>query len=99
MRDDGWCDDPSDSKYNKKVKMPYDARCERLWREDSLYDLVVIIGYNDKPVIANKGSAIFLHVAPENYAPTQGCVAISLNNLIELLENITQKAKLSIKSY
>ncbi len=83
--DDGWCDDPADPNYNRLVRLPYPGRHERLWRDDHVYDLVVPIGYNDDPVRAGRGSAIFLHVARPDYAPTEGCVALALDDLRELL--------------
>ena len=83
--EDGWCDDPKDRAYNQPVKLPYRARCERLWRDDHLYDVVVVLGYNDDPIVAGRGSAIFLHVAREAYAPTEGCIALALNDLLNLL--------------
>ena len=61
--DDGWCDAPDDPNYNRLVKLPYPASAEHMWREDHLYDLVAVLGYNDDPVVPGKGSAIFLHVA------------------------------------
>jgi len=82
---DGWCDDPADASYNRPVILPYKARAETLWREDGLYDLVVPLGYNDDPVAPGKGSAIFLHVAAPRYAPTEGCVALSRADLLEVL--------------
>jgi L,D-peptidoglycan transpeptidase YkuD (ErfK/YbiS/YcfS/YnhG family) len=83
---DGWCDDPGDAAYNRPVALPYEARTERLWREDGLYDLVVPLGYNDDPVAPGKGSAIFLHVARGDYGPTEGCVALSRADLLAVLE-------------
>jgi L,D-peptidoglycan transpeptidase YkuD (ErfK/YbiS/YcfS/YnhG family) len=83
--DDGWCDDPADALYNRPVRLPYPSRCERMWREDRLYDLVVIIGHNDDPVIPGGGSAIFLHVAGTAYPPTEGCVALALPDLARLV--------------
>lgn len=74
--DDGWCDAAHDPNYNRPVKLPYRTSAERMWRQDRLYDLVAVIGYNDDPVVAAKGSAIFLHLARPDYAPTQGCVAL-----------------------
>ena len=88
MKDDGWCDDPKDRNYNKHIKLPYPASAENLWREDNLYDIIVELGYNDDPPIPGKGSAIFMHVARENYSPTDGCIALNLNNLLEILKNI-----------
>ena len=83
--EDGWCDDPADPQYNKPVTLPYAASHERLWREDHLYDIVVVLGYNDAPPVAGKGSAIFMHVARPGYAPTEGCVALALPDLKAVL--------------
>ncbi|MDE2227613.1 MAG: L,D-transpeptidase family protein [Alphaproteobacteria bacterium] len=82
---DGWCDDPAAAAYNRPVTLPYRARAEPLWRADRLYDLVVVLGYNDDPVIAGAGSAIFLHVASPDYAPTEGCVALAPDDLRRVL--------------
>jgi L,D-peptidoglycan transpeptidase YkuD (ErfK/YbiS/YcfS/YnhG family) len=82
---DGWCDDPRDSRYNQLVRLPCDAGHERLWRDDGLYDLLAVIGYNDDPIEAGLGSAIFLHVARPDYRPTEGCVALALQDLSALL--------------
>ncbi|MBK1671198.1 hypothetical protein CKO28_24655 [Rhodovibrio sodomensis] len=76
--DDGWCDDPGDpANYNRPVTRPYPGRHETLWRDDRLYDLLVVLGFNDAPPVAGAGSAIFLHVAAPDFAPTQGCVAVA----------------------
>lgn len=83
--DDGWCDDPVDAAYNRPVKLPYRARAEQLWRDDRLYDLLVVLGHNDDPAIAGAGSAIFLHVASADYAPTEGCVALAPDDLRRIL--------------
>ncbi len=82
---EGWCDEPSDPGYNRRVLLPYRAHSEKLWREDGLYDLVVPLGYNDDPVMPGRGSAIFLHLAREDFAPTEGCVALSLADLLLVL--------------
>jgi len=84
-REDGWCDAASDPAYNRPVTLPYPASTERLWRDDDLYDLVVVLGFNDDPVLPGRGSAIFLHVARDGYAPTEGCVALSRSDLEQLL--------------
>ena len=60
---DGWCDAPRDRNYNRPVRHPYPASAEHMWRRDGLYDIVVVLGYNDRPRIAGRGSAVFLHVA------------------------------------
>ena len=82
---DGWCDTPGDALYNRAVRLPYPTRAERLWREDACYDLLAVIGFNDDPVKEAAGSAIFLHVAQPDYAPTEGCVALALADLHDVL--------------
>jgi L,D-peptidoglycan transpeptidase YkuD (ErfK/YbiS/YcfS/YnhG family) len=82
---DGWCDAPDDPRYNQPVALPYGASHERLWREDHVYDVVVVLGYNDAPAVPGKGSAIFMHVARPGYAPTEGCIALSLQDLEAVL--------------
>ena len=74
----GWCDEPSDPAYNCLVELPYSANAEHLWRDDPLYDIIVVLGHNDEPVIPGNGSAIFFHIAGDGYPATEGCVAISL---------------------
>ena len=88
LPEDGWCDEPSDANYNKLVRIPYEASCEKLWREDGLYDIVVVLGHNDRPVIPNRGSAIFLHCAKPDYSATAGCIALLRNDLLNVLELI-----------
>jgi L,D-peptidoglycan transpeptidase YkuD (ErfK/YbiS/YcfS/YnhG family) len=83
--DQGWCDDPADALYNRPVRRPYVARHEALWRADEVYDLVLVLGYNDDPVRPGLGSAVFLHVARPDYAATQGCVALAKGDLLTLL--------------
>lgn len=83
--DDGWCDDPADPAYNRPVKLPYPASAEAMWRQDGLYDIVVILGHNDDPPVPGKGSAIFLHCARPDYGPTQGCVALARADLEAVL--------------
>jgi L,D-peptidoglycan transpeptidase YkuD (ErfK/YbiS/YcfS/YnhG family) len=84
-REDGWCDAPPDPAYNRPVTLPYPASAERMWRDDDLYDLVVVLGHNDDPVIPGAGSAIFLHLAKPDYSPTEGCVALARADLEALL--------------
>ncbi|MGF1631928.1 MAG: L,D-transpeptidase [Kiloniellaceae bacterium] len=83
---DGWCDDPADPAYNRPVRLPYAASHERLTRHDHLYDVVVVLGHNDDPVVPGAGSAVFLHVARDDYGPTEGCVALALPDLLEVLK-------------
>ena len=84
-KDDGWCDDPADAAYNQPVRLPYGASAESLWRDDGIYDIVVILGHNDDPPVPGLGSAIFLHLSRPGYSPTQGCVAVARADLEELL--------------
>ena len=83
--DDGWCDEPNDPAYNRPVKHPYPASAERLWREDGVYDLIVVLGHNDDPVRPGAGSAIFMHLARPDFTPTEGCVALARAALEALL--------------
>ena len=83
--DDGWCDAPDDPAYNRPVKRPYPASHEALWREDGLYDLIVVLGHNDDPPAPGLGSAIFLHLAKPDYAPTEGCIALARPDLEAVL--------------
>ncbi len=83
--EDGWCDDPGDVAYNRMVRLPYAGRHEELWRRDGLYDVICVLGWNDQPVKRGDGSAIFLHVATADYAPTEGCLAVSQADLTRLL--------------
>lgn len=83
---DGWSDDPADPLYNRPVTRPHPYSHESLWRDDGLYDIIVVIGHNDDPVVPGRGSAVFIHVATPDYAPTEGCIALAVEDLLELLE-------------
>ena len=97
----GWCDDPLHPDYNRQVPLPHPASCESLWREDGIYDLIVVLGYNDDPVIPRRGSAIFLHLARPDFSPTQGCVALNHADLLTLLSKakLGDKMVISAKTY
>jgi L,D-peptidoglycan transpeptidase YkuD (ErfK/YbiS/YcfS/YnhG family) len=84
-RDDGWCDDPADRRYNRPVRLPYAASHERLWRDDHLYDVLVILNYNLARPVRGRGSAIFLHLTAAGLAPTAGCVAVGVEAIRRLL--------------
>ena len=92
----GWCDDPKSRFYNKLVKLPNKFGNEKLYRKDNIYDIVIVLNYNMHPIIKNKGSAIFIHVAKKNYKPTAGCVALKKKDLIKLLKYINKKTKICI---
>ncbi len=92
----GWCDAPSDRNYNRPVGLPYRASAERMWREDDLYDAVLVLDYNITPRVRGAGSAIFLHIARPDYAPTEGCVAISKRDMRMLLSKLRSSTRLVI---
>lgn len=82
---DGWCDDPNDQAYNQPVTLPYAASHEALWRDDGLYDIIGVLDWNLNPATSGRGSAIFLHIATPDYAPTAGCVALNQPDILKLL--------------
>ena len=92
----GWCDDPRSATYNKLINLPNKYSYERLYRKDNIYDLIIVLNYNMSPVIKNKGSAIFIHIANNNYNPTRGCVALSKIDLLKILNNINKRTKIKI---
>ena len=92
----GWCDDSSSKYYNKLVKFPFKKSAEKLWLKKGIYDVFIVIDYNLDPVVKNKGSAIFLHIAKKNYLRTKGCVAISKKDILFLISKINKKTKIKI---
>ncbi len=98
-KNDGWCDDPKDPRYNNHIRLPYQASHEELWREDDVYDVVVVTTHNSMPVIPNNGSAIFIHVAREDYTPTEGCIALAKDDLLEILKNIVPSSQIIIPNF
>lgn len=97
LRDnDGWCDDPADTLYNRPVSLPYPASAESMWRSDRLYDIVVVLGHNDNPVMPGLGSAIFMHLIDPRGGPTAGCIALELDDLKRLLSRCGQATRIAI---
>lgn len=92
----GWCDDADHSKYNQLVSLPFASSHEKMWRDDALYDAVLVIGHNDDPVVPGLGSAIFVHVAKPGYVPTEGCVALEKTTLLKLLLQVRVGDKIQI---
>jgi L,D-peptidoglycan transpeptidase YkuD (ErfK/YbiS/YcfS/YnhG family) len=88
--DDGWCEDPADRSYNRLVKLSPRSGADRLTRDDNLYDLILILGHNDRPRVKGRGSAIFVHLARPGYAPTAGCIALSRHDLLMLLAELSR---------
>jgi L,D-peptidoglycan transpeptidase YkuD (ErfK/YbiS/YcfS/YnhG family) len=79
--DDGWCDAPDHAAYNQPVTLPHPASCERMWRGDDAYDLVVVLGHNDEPAVPQMGSAIFIHLQQPDGRATQGCLALGREDM------------------
>ncbi len=96
-RDMGWCDDPDHPCYNRPVRLPFPASHEHLWREDHLYDIVVVLDYNLRPVIRSRGSAVFFHLARPGYRPTEGCVAVSERDMRRILRRCGPDTILSVE--
>jgi L,D-peptidoglycan transpeptidase YkuD (ErfK/YbiS/YcfS/YnhG family) len=92
----GWCDDPKSKKYNQLIKLPSKDRNEKLFRNDRIYDLILVLNYNMNPIIKNKGSAIFIHIAKNNYTKTKGCIALKKKDLIQIISKIKRDTKIII---
>ena len=93
----GWCDDPKSEKYNQLIKLPNKYSHEKLYKKNNTYDLLLVLDYNMKPIVKNKGSAIFIHVAKRNYRPTAGCIALKKKDLLKLTKIIKLSTKILIK--
>ena len=92
----GWCDDPKSNHYNKLVKLPFDYKHEKLYKNENIYDIILVLNYNMNPIKKNQGSAIFIHVAKNNFKRTKGCVAIKKISLIKLIKKINPYTKVKI---
>jgi len=95
---DGWVDDPADGNYNRLVTLPYPADAEAMWLADAVYDVVVVIGFNMKPVVAGAGSAIFLHIARPDFSATAGCVAVDQATLLKLMPLLGPASTITIRA-
>ncbi|MBO0734037.1 MAG: L,D-transpeptidase family protein [Methylocapsa sp.] len=93
---DAWCDDPGSANYNRRIRLPSRAGHEKLWREDRLYDLIAVLDYNIRPRRKPRGSAIFLHCTRPGFAPTEGCLALPIDNLRRLLPRLSRNVVLII---
>jgi len=92
----GWCDDPRSKYYNKLIRFPFRFSAEKLYIKKNIYDVILVLDYNFRPVVKYKGSAIFIHIASKNYSPTKGCVAISKRDIMNLISLMSKKSKLTI---
>jgi L,D-peptidoglycan transpeptidase YkuD (ErfK/YbiS/YcfS/YnhG family) len=94
--EDAWCEDPNDRHYNRPIRLTREATGDRLTRKDHLYDFIVEIDHNSKPRVAGRGSAVFLHLARENFGPTAGCVSMTPSAMLHLLRRLGPKTRIVI---
>ena len=94
----GWCNDSRSKNYNKLIKLPFAYSYEKLYKKENIYDIILVLNYNMDPIIKNKGSAIFLHIAKKNYKKTEGCVALKKKDLLEILKELKKKTKIKIEN-
>ena len=92
----GWCDDPRSRNYNKLIKLPSIYRHEKLFKKENIYDIILVLNYNMRPIKKNKGSAIFIHVAKKNYKKTEGCIAIKKLHLLKIVKEMKINTKIFI---
>jgi L,D-peptidoglycan transpeptidase YkuD (ErfK/YbiS/YcfS/YnhG family) len=95
--EDAWCEDPQSRHYNQPVRRQRDQAGDRLRRDDHLYDFIVEIDHNSSPRVAGRGSAVFLHLARENFGPTAGCVSMTRSAMLRLLERLGPRTKILIE--
>ena len=93
---DGWSDGVDDPEYNRPVSHPHRFSAERLWREDPVYDVIVVLGHNSAPIVPNAGSAIFWHLNRPDWKPTEGCIAIERDAMLTLLPRLTSGMQMEI---
>jgi L,D-peptidoglycan transpeptidase YkuD (ErfK/YbiS/YcfS/YnhG family) len=94
---DGWCEDPTDRRYNQAIRLQHCNAGDRLWRTDHLYDLIIEIDHNTRPRIAGRGSAVFVHLARPGFAPTAGCIALMPGSLRRLLAQLHPRTSIKIE--
>ena len=96
-KDMGWCDDPKSKSYNKLINLPFNYNYEKLFKRENVYDVILVLDYNMRPIKKNKGSAIFIHVAKKNYNKTQGCIAIKKKELLKIAKEIKTNTRVKIE--
>jgi L,D-peptidoglycan transpeptidase YkuD (ErfK/YbiS/YcfS/YnhG family) len=96
-RDDAWCEDATDRRYNRPIRLSPQAPGDRLWRDDHLYDLIIELDHNTRPRIANRGSAVFIHFARPGLLPTAGCVALRAQDFRSLLARLRKNSWIDIR--
>jgi len=94
----GWCDDPKSKDYNKLIKLPTNYKYEKLYRKENVYDLILVLNFNMRPIVKKKGSAIFIHIAKKNYKKTEGCIAINKISLLKIIKKLKNNTKVLIEN-
>ena len=94
----GWCDDPNSKNYNKLIRLPSVCKHEKLHKKENVYDIIIVLNYNMNPVVKNKGSAIFIHVAKKNYKKTEGCIAVKKVHLLKIVKEMKINTKVFIEN-
>ena len=92
----GWCDDVNSKQYNKLINLPFEHKYEKLHKKENVYDIIIVLNYNMSPIVKNKGSAIFIHVAKKNYEKTEGCIAIKKAHLLQIIKNLNRNTVVTI---
>ena len=92
----GWCDDPKSKNYNKLIKFPFSYSAEKLYLQKNIYDLILVLNFNIKPIKKGLGSALFLHISDRNFNPTKGCIAVKKKDFFKILKKITKKTNFII---
>jgi L,D-peptidoglycan transpeptidase YkuD (ErfK/YbiS/YcfS/YnhG family) len=95
--EDAWCEDPDSRHYNQPLRLDHDQGGDRLRRDDHLYDFIVEIDHNTSPRIKGHGSAVFLHLARNNFAPTAGCVSMTKSAMLRLLRRLGPETRIVIE--
>jgi L,D-peptidoglycan transpeptidase YkuD (ErfK/YbiS/YcfS/YnhG family) len=97
---DWWDEDPASPTYNAFRHVacgavpPFRGASEALWRISPQYRYFAVIEYNAHPVVAGRGSAIFLHVSTGH--ATAGCVSLPEGELLRVLRWLRPQAKPTI---
>tara|TARA_Y200000002_G_C22171484_1_gene451289 strand:+ start:8 stop:508 length:501 start_codon:yes stop_codon:yes gene_type:complete len=92
----GWCDDPRSRNYNKLIRIPSKYNYEKLYKRENIYDIILVLNYNMRPIVKKRGSAIFIHVAKTNYEKTEGCVAIKKTHFLKIINELKKNTKIKI---
>ena len=94
----GWCDDPKSKNYNKLITSPCTYSYEKLYKRENTYDIILVLNYNMNPIVKNKGSAIFIHVAKKNYKKTEGCIAVRKIQLLKITRDLKKNTRVVIEN-